>query len=180
MASKAVMRYALAVFPGWQQVLPAVMVLALHSDIGQTIALLGEPSRFEDPALVATTIDLSTELKQSIESRRHLSFGKPAHIVCCTDGDLAEQLSRRAGQDCTSFADALGFWIPGTHAARLDDELRRGRIILWARLFKPEQEHLVCETLLAQQSLRVEVHDLSPILDQIIVAKTGSGKTQYV
>ena len=92
-----------------------------------------------------------------------MTFRKPPEVLTC-NGNLADLLTQRIEQGSAGPSEAFSAWMTAKQAARLADDIRRGRILLWAQLVSPRQEQQVCEALLATAGVqRVEVHDLVPV-----------------
>jgi len=161
MASKSAPRYALAVFQDWPPLLLAVSGLRRLGF--PQIGVLGRLASFTAPELHTVVGGLDTRFRHGIERRTEFRFPKPPEAICCSDGNLAQQLSRRVEESCASFAEAPAAWMMTKQALDLADDINRGRLLLWVRLFSPEQEQEGCRLLLASAPLRVEVHDFVPI-----------------
>ena len=160
MASKGAPRYVLAIFQDWSPLLTAAASLARLPDFGSQIGVLGRSSLFAVPELLTAMSGLDTGFRHGIEQRTKLLFPKPPEEIGCSDGGLARQLSRRIEEGCACLTDALAAWMMAGQAVRLADDISQGRLLLWARLFSPQQEQQGCRLLLVSGPLRVEVHDL--------------------
>jgi len=82
----------------------------------------------------------------------------------CTTGILHDCLLDRLGSDARSLKDALSHWLLPRHAAHFQEIVDKGKIQLWIRLTSAEDERNACQSLLANSSNSVGVHDLVPRL----------------
>ena len=82
----------------------------------------------------------------------------------CTTGILYDCLLDRLGSDARSLKDALSQWLVPRHAAHFQEIVNKGKIQLWIRLTSAEDERNACQSLLANSSNSVGVHDLVPRL----------------
>lgn len=162
MANEDAARYAIAIFRDWSDVLCAVAALSHAPNASCALSLLGLSRLFDDPVLLATMSDLSPALRHAIGTRLTLAFGQLDNALSCTAGALADQLLHHQ-QGAKAVVEVLSTWMLTRQAARLDEDIRRSRALLWARLFSPEQEQATCTILLDARPLRLEVHDLKPI-----------------
>ena len=163
MGTKTALRYAVAIFQDWPAVLLAGTTLAHLQDFNSQISILGQLSLFAAPALGAASRGLGARVGDAINKRIDLAFGEPTEALSCSEGTLARQLSRRVEQGCASLTEVLSAWMIPRQALRLVDDVRQGRILLWAELLSPEQEQQAFQVLLETNALRVEVHDLVPV-----------------
>jgi hypothetical protein len=97
-----------------------------------------------------------SELTDALEC---LHFAGKCSGICCTSGPLAHALRAR-GSGSPNLPAALSPWLVQRHAVRLDEEIRRGRLLLWVELLDAADEVAVCATLLKAGPHPVEVHDL--------------------
>ena len=161
--AKAVRRYGLAIFRGWPELLHAIGALARVPEASQTLSLMSLPRLFNHSTLHAATSGLDPKLQHAIEKRFDLTVCQPESGMSCTAGPLADQLACRARHGCWTVDELLSAWMLAKQAARIDDDVRQGRTLLWAKLFTPEQEQSTCETLLNARPLRLDVLDLVQI-----------------
>jgi hypothetical protein len=177
MASSAV-RYALAPFRDWPELLIAVAALADGPEASHTLSIVSRSELFDEPDLQSAISVLEPALQYAIANRVSLAFRSPDVIVSCTAGPLADQLTDRVKLGSARLADVIGAWMTGKQAARIDDDVQQGMRMLWARMFSPQQEQTTCETLLRLRPLRVEVHDLvsvsPPLTDRNKISGNGS------
>jgi hypothetical protein len=89
-----------------------------------------------------------------------LPFADGSAAIVCTHGPLADRLTQRATSGARTLKDALGHWIIPRHAARFEDAVHAGKILLWIQVANADEERRACQTLLAQSSNSVDVHDL--------------------
>jgi len=66
------------------------------------------------------------------------------------------------GSGARSLKEALSHWLVPRHAAHLQEIAERGKIQLWIRLTIAEDERHAYQSLLANSSNSVGVHDLVP------------------
>jgi hypothetical protein len=83
--------------------------------------------------------------------------------VCCTDGLLADRLVERVNDGAASLQEALGHWLASRHAARIQEAVEVGCLMLWIQLFDAGDERRACTILLTHGSNVVEVHDFAAL-----------------
>ena len=97
--------------------------------------------------------------------------GPPVNIVAlaflenrepfgCTTGALHDCLLDELGSGARSLKEALSHWLVPRHAEHFQEIVERGKIQLWIRLTSAEDERSACQSLLANSSNSVGVHDL--------------------
>ena len=91
---------------------------------------------------------------------RDLPFPSEPELICCTVGSVAEHLARRLNLGAQTLQDALARWLIERHAAQLVQAIQGGKINVWVQLFDNDDERRAYQSLLAQSSDSVSVHDL--------------------
>jgi hypothetical protein len=89
-----------------------------------------------------------------------LAFSEIREAVCCTPGPLAGCLTERLRSGARNLKEALGGWLVPRHAAHFQEAVDRGMILLWVRLNDADEEQNAYQSLLANSSDSVGVHDL--------------------
>jgi hypothetical protein len=92
-----------------------------------------------------------------------LALTEACEPVCCTAGPLAERLAERVNDGAASLQEALGLWLVSRHAARIQEAVEGGCLMLWVQLFDAQDERRACTILLTHCSSVVEVHDLAAL-----------------
>jgi hypothetical protein len=80
-------------------------------------------------------------------------------MICCTSGPLADCLAKRLRLGAPSLKDALCHWLVPRHATYVEKTVESGKIRLWIRLGDDSEERPAYESLLANRSNSVGVHD---------------------
>jgi hypothetical protein len=93
-------------------------------------------------------------------ARRTLRFPGQFRPISCTAGPLADRLSERLRAEAPTLKAALGEWLIPRHAEQIQDDVDRGRIVLWVQLLNSEDEPRAYRCLLARSLYSVGVHDL--------------------
>jgi hypothetical protein len=102
--------------------------------------------------------------KHGIELQlRELALTKAGEPVLCTAGPLADRLGERVNDGAASLPEALGLWLVSRHAARIQEAVEGGCLMLWVQLFDAQDERRTCTILLTHCSSVVEVHDLAAL-----------------
>ena len=162
MASRSASRYLLGVFGSWPALAAGVAALGKLFEVDGRFAVMALAGTFQEQGSANFLKAASPALHKSLSERRHLQLAAEPSAVDCTSGSLADRLEQRSRDGCSSFADALAMWMLPQQARELADDIRRGRILLWVRLFASDPEREIGETLFTNGPLRVEVHDLVP------------------
>jgi hypothetical protein len=157
-------RYAVAVFGEWPLLLSAIRSLAGLDRRRNAVTILGQTAAFADPSLGALVKALGKPIERSFSERFALEFSRQVPALTCTKGPFATQLAIAAKEGRDTLLDALKIWMPETHAARIDNDLKKAHLHLWNRVFDPEGEQKVSLLLLKMRPLRVEVRDLRPMV----------------
>jgi hypothetical protein len=146
------LRFAVAAFDTWERMRPALRDLADGSSAPPSLSYLGLRRILAGaPNSVAGESGLQLRL---------LSFPGNRELICCTGGPLAERLADRLGAGARTLQAALGHWLIPRHASHLQDAVENGRIVLWVQIFDIESERRAYQSLLANTSSSVGVHDL--------------------
>jgi hypothetical protein len=107
--------------------------------------------------LAGKTVVTPSQIPVSLEE---LAF--PAGAVCCTAGVLYDRLRGRLDEGARSLKEAFCYWLIPRHAAQFQAAIEDGKIQLWIRLIDAEDERRAYQSLLANSSNSVGVHDLAP------------------
>ena len=99
-------------------------------------------------------------------SLAEVTFPENREPFGCTTGILYDCLLDRLGSDARSLKDALSHWLVPRHAAHFQEIVDKGKIQLWIRLTSAEDERNAYQSLLANSSNSVGVHDLVPRLQR--------------
>jgi hypothetical protein len=76
-------------------------------------------------------------------------------------GPLAARVAERVNDGAATLQEAFGFWLVSRHAARIQEAVEGGSLVLWVQLFDAQDERRACTILLTRCSSLVEVHDLA-------------------
>jgi len=145
------LRFAVAAFDTENGLRNALQSLQQEGICNEAFNCLG----LEEALAGATVLDLLSGAE-----RRELYFPGRLRPISCTAGLLAECLAERLRAGAPTLKAALGHWLIPRHAEQIQDAVEHGRIVLWVRLFKSEDEPLAYRSLLAGSSHSVGVHDL--------------------
>ena len=91
---------------------------------------------------------------------QELAFPDSQEVICCTPGALAECLAGRRRAGAQTLQAALSQWLIPRHATHFQCEVEQGRIVLWVQLSDADDERRAYQSLLANSSNSVGVHDL--------------------
>jgi hypothetical protein len=148
MARRWSVRFAVGTFNTWDGACEALRDLRVAGADPETLSFLG---------LHRTMAGAS---KHSLELRlRELTRTTAGEPVCCTAGLLADRLAERVNDGAATLQEALGLWLVSRHAARIQEAVEGGRLMLWVQLFDARDERRACTILLTHCSSVVEVHD---------------------
>ena len=140
------LRFAVAAFDTWEGMQPALREL-----IGG-----GSPQQsFNYLALQRILRDAGRGMVL-----QPLPFPGNRELISCSDGPVARRLAGCLGTGAQTLRGALGRWLIPRHAARLEDTVEGGGILLWVHVPDNESERRAYQSLLAQTSQPVGVHDL--------------------
>ena len=102
---------------------------------------------------------IATSFQEPVTVQK-LAFPESREMICCTSGALADCLFDRLRSGSRSLEDALGHWLVPRHAAHFQAAVQDGKILLWIRLTDADDERRAYQSLLANSSNSVGVHDL--------------------
>jgi hypothetical protein len=88
-----------------------------------------------------------------------LRFAGNTRPIICTSGTLADSLAARREAGASFLSDALGHWLLAQHAAKLEEAVEKGKMLLWIRLLDADDERHAYEGLLSHSSNAVGFHD---------------------
>ena len=146
------LRFAVAVFDRWDAVNTAARDLGSGGTPLQNISCLGLHR------VLARRTDVG--FNSHSYALRDLPFPSEPELICCTVGSVAEHLARRLNLGAQTLQDALARWLIERHAAQLVQAIQGGKINVWVQLFDNDDERRAYQSLLAQSSNSVSVHDL--------------------
>ena len=141
-------RFAVATFETWGGLQKAVDELCDKGLTADAFSCLGQRKLF---AMKPPTLSDRGECE--------LTFVDAPKAVCCTSGALAECLMSRLAAGATNLGAALAHWLIPRHAAEVQRAVLIGRIVFWVQLFDNTDERRAYDTLLANSSESVGVHD---------------------
>ena len=148
MARRWSVRFAVGTFNTWDGACEALRDLRVAGVDPETLSFLG---------LHRT---MAGARKHSLELRlRELTLTKVGEPVFCTAGPLADRLAERVNDGAESLQEALDLWLVSRHAARIQEAVEGGCLMLWVQLFDARDERRACTILLTHCSSVVEVHD---------------------
>jgi hypothetical protein len=145
-------RFAVGTFNTWDGVCEALRDLRVAGVDLNTLSFLGLHRA------MAGAGEHSLELQLRV-----LTLTKAGEPVCCTGGPLADRLAERVNDGAPSLQDALDLWLVSRHAARIQEAVEGGCLMLWIQLFDAQDERRACTILLTHCSSVVEVHDLAAL-----------------
>jgi hypothetical protein len=90
-----------------------------------------------------------------------LDFPDAREPVSCTAGPLCDCLRERVAAGARNLGEALGHWLVPRHAAHFQHMVDQRKIHLWIKLARTDDERSAYESLLANSSNSVGVHDLT-------------------
>jgi hypothetical protein len=129
-------QFVIAVFDDWDA-LQAVLKDASAYEFDRFGTLLHARKDDPPPAVRSGLLKEITEL-QFVESKQR---------ICCTRGEVAEQLTAKLAHGARSLADALHSWLGTDQAWQLQSHIEKGHLVLWIQL--PSEEFgAVCGRLL--------------------------------
>jgi hypothetical protein len=105
---------------------------------------------------------------QEPTSVEELAFPDNHELIGCTSGPLAHCLIDRLRSGAASLKEALSLWLLPRHAARYQESIEAGKILLWIRVFSPGEEQIACKSLLSRSANTVGVHDLMPFGPKVV------------
>jgi hypothetical protein len=140
------LRFAVAAFDTWEGMQPALRDLSGGGSPQHSFNYLGLQRILRD---AGRTMALQP-----------LPFPGNRELICCSDGPVARRLAGRLRTGAQTLQGALGQWLIPRHAARLEDAVQGGGILLWVHVPDNESERRAYQSLLAQTSQPVGVHDL--------------------
>ena len=146
------LRFAVAVFDRWDAVNTAARDLGSGGTPLQNISCLGLHR------VLARRTDVGFDSHSY--ALRDLPFPSEPELICCTVGSVAERLARRLNLGAQTLQDAPARWLIERHAAQLVQAIQGGKINVWVQLFDNDDERRAYQSLLAQSSDSVSVHDL--------------------
>jgi hypothetical protein len=152
LAESSILRFAVGAFDSWQQLGDALGDLRLRG-----LVLDGCNCLAFERVFAGNTVLAPSETLLRIEP---LAFPESGEPVACTAGPLADCLAERLRSGARSLKGALGHWLLARHAAHFQDVVEAGKILLWISLADAEDERRACQSLLANSSNSVGVHDL--------------------
>jgi hypothetical protein len=129
-------QFVITVFDDWHALQTVLQDMAAD-ELGRFGTVLH--ARKDHPPFMVT----SGFLKEITE----LHFESSKQRICCTRGELAEELASRLAAGARSLADALRSWLTTDQAWQLQSHIEKGRLVLWLQLPTPEAFGAVCGRL---------------------------------
>jgi hypothetical protein len=142
-------RFAVGTFERWQQLRKATDDLRRHGLDPSGFTYLAVRRSFN--AEIFSTAPLIV-----------LGFQDAREPISCTAGTLSDCLQARIAAGARTLKDALAYWLVPRHAAHFQQVIDQGKIQLWIKLARADEERTAYESLLADSSNSVGVHDLTP------------------
>jgi hypothetical protein len=146
-------RFAVGSFDSWLQLRAALDDLSSRGLAVDSISCLALERVFTGRMTIALFPDAA--------SIAELPFSGGNEPVCCTAGPLRDFLLDRFRSGARSFKEVIGHRMVPRHAAYLQETVEQGKIQLWIRLANADDERRACQSLLANSSNSVSVHDLA-------------------
>lgn len=144
-------QFVIAVFDDWHA-LQTVLQDMTADELGRFGTVLH--ARKDHPPLTVT----SGFLKEITE----LHFESSKQRICCTRGEVAEELASRLATGARSLADALRSWLTTDQAWQLQSHIEKGRLVLWLRLPTSEAFGAVCGRLVHASPHMVGLCNINP------------------
>jgi hypothetical protein len=152
MARRRSARFAVGTFNGWDDACEALRDLRVAGVDPETFSFLGLRTR------------MTGARKHNLKLRLcELTPTTAGERVCCTAGLLADRLAERVNDGAASLQEALGLWLVSRHAARVQEAVEGGCLMLWIQLIDARDERRACTILLTHCLSAVEVHDLAAL-----------------
>jgi hypothetical protein len=143
-------RFAVGTFEHWQQLQKATKDLRRHGLDPRGFTYLAVRRSF-NAGIVWTDAPLLV-----------LEFQDAPEPISCTAGALSDCLQARIAAGARTLKEALAYWLLPRHAAHFQQMIDQGKIQLWIKLARADEERSAYESLLADSSNSVGVHDLTP------------------
>jgi hypothetical protein len=145
-------RFAVGSFASWLQLCNAVEDLR-----GRGLSVGSFNCLALKHVLASESIPAIANARVSVQE---LAFSEIREAICCTPGPLAGCLTERQRSGARNLKEALGHWLVPRHAAHFQELVDKGMILLWVRLDDAGDERNAYQSLLANSSDSVGVHDL--------------------
>ena len=146
-------QFAVATLEGWDSLRAVLDDLKAEGVEVNVSVMLTADARARARACIeagdAATKTASALLDHAVELRFP---GSQQHAYCAV-GKLADALAQRQDKGTRNLADALTGWLIHHQAIDLQDQIDRGRLVLWLELSEPEHRALVCGRL-----VRASIH----------------------
>jgi len=146
------LRFVVGTFDTWPQLHNALQDLRVRGVTSNSITSLALQPVF------AGLIDAPSGPEEVMV----LPFPEGNEPICCTAGPVADSLAERLSAGAPTLQSALGHWLLPRHAAHFHRAVGNGQIILWVQIFDADAERYANQSLLANSSNAVGVHDLVP------------------
>jgi hypothetical protein len=140
------LRFAVAAFDSWEGMQPALRDLSGTGSPQRSFNYLGLQR-------VLTGADGPLPIEP-------LPFPGNRELISCSSGPVATRLAARLRTGAVTLQAALSRWLIPRHAARLQEAVEGGCIVLWVQILDVESERRAYQSLLAKTSSPVGVHDL--------------------
>ena len=152
LAEQPKLRFAVGTFDTWQQLRKTLHDLCLRGLALDSFNCLALQRIFAGKTIIAPS--------QEHLSIQELAFADNPELIGCTSGPLADCLAERLRSGAPRLTDALGLWLMPRHAAHFQEAVEAGKILLWIWLTDADDERRAYQSLLANSSSSVGVHDL--------------------
>jgi hypothetical protein len=144
-------RFAVGTFDNWPQLSSVLEDLSVREFVFHSFNCLAIKQVFSGKIILAPS--------QQPVAIEQLVFSGQLEEICCTLGPLATCLRASIEAGATNLKDGLGLWLIPRHATYLQNSVAAGKILLWLEIVDPNQEVSACQSLLANSSGTVGVHD---------------------
>jgi hypothetical protein len=153
-AQESNLRFAVGTFDSWSQLREALRDAHARALVLDSFNCLALRKAFKGKTIVAPSRE-----RVGVEA---LPFFNGPGEIACTSGPLADHLAEKLRSGARSLREALEHSLFPRHVAHLVDAVRTGKIVFWIRVTNAHDELRAYQTLLANSSDSVGVHDLVP------------------
>jgi hypothetical protein len=146
-----VLRFAVGGFEDWHQSQKALCDASKRGHLLNSFNCLALKRLFASKPILAAS--------HQPEVIRPIPFPGSEDQIACTNGPLADLLTKRVRCGARTLEEALDRWLIPRHAAELEGAVLAGKILYWISLADAEDEHRAYQTLFAHSSTSIGVHD---------------------
>jgi len=154
LAQESKLRFAVGTFDNWPQLREALLDARARALVLDSFNCLALRKVFKGKSILAPSRE-----RVGVQA---LPFSNDSGEIACTSGPLADHLTDRFRSGASSLGEALEHSLVSRHAGHLVDAVRAGKITFWIRITNAYDELRAYQTLLANSSDSVGVHDLVP------------------